>query len=467
MLIEPIMRDRVARKNKYDSRSIARDVLLATGRHPDMRALNAHLNHMAKLLGDHGGHFEVDGMRGNRSDLSTIRWDIIDPAEPVKAKLPAVAAEETADADDEDDELAHGQALSSSMRDNGDGTMTYVSVQDQLSGGKPKQRRRKRRTMPAPETATLANGNGDNRRVTVAGTTEAPAQGSPTVGYSAFRQVNADGVKKKGRPFGWRKSVHSRAAMGLPPAKSHHTPQPSGLRKAPGEKALVEPEYQVWKCRWRECGAELHNLDTLKKHVVKLHGRAGEDRQFECLWEGCRGGGEAGKGKGKARVEEEEGVAMFPDLTRWLAHVNELHLQPVAWELGDGPRGGLSDYNQNTDSEAYLSDAQGRSMTPVIRSASSGNATSRVLPTALRRADGMNKDERKAAAELAELEEHKKAVGPTMEKTGASWAIAKRKAGFLDDEDFEDEVRSEGEAWVDPDGEEDEKGQGEAGGGGA
>lgn len=92
MLVEPIMRDRVARKSTYDSRTIARDVLLATGRHPDMRPLNDHLQYLSKTLGNQGGSYDSDGSKGNRSDLATIRWDIIDPEPKFEAvKRPELA----------------------------------------------------------------------------------------------------------------------------------------------------------------------------------------------------------------------------------------------------------------------------------------------------------------------------------------------------------------------------------------
>lgn len=58
---------------------------------------------------------------------------------------------------------------------------------------------------------------------------------------------------------------------------------------------------------------------------------------------------------------------------------------------------------------------------------------------------GAGKDERVGFAELQKLKERKKAVGPTMEKTGVRLANSKRRMGFLDDENFEDFVESEGE----------------------
>lgn len=58
---------------------------------------------------------------------------------------------------------------------------------------------------------------------------------------------------------------------------------------------------------------------------------------------------------------------------------------------------------------------------------------------------GSSKDERVARAELQKLKDRKKAVGPSLEKTGVRLANDKRRMGFLDDENFEDVVESEGE----------------------
>lgn len=103
-----------------------------------------------------------------------------------------------------------------------------------------------------------------------------------------------------------------------------------------------------------------------------------------------------------------------------------------------------------TDSEAYLSDAQGRSVTPIIvpNFEDPQGASSQGLASAWKRPGHgaqLNKDERKAAAELEALEKHKRAVGPSMDRTGVRLANKKRRVGFLDDEDFEDEVESENE----------------------
>lgn len=156
------------------------------------------------------------------------------------------------------------------------------------------------------------------------------ARGTP-VGYSAFRQIGPDGqvIKKKGRPVGWRKNVHSREAQGLPaypkpPKDLSKLGRPS---KGAKEKAIVQPQWQSYHCEWQGCKAELLNLDTLKKHLVKVHGREVDGgRGYQCVWRDCDR--QPGEGGG------------FSDLEQWFSHVDHEHLQPIAWKQGDGPTGG-------------------------------------------------------------------------------------------------------------------------------
>lgn len=350
MVVEPIMRDRVARKSTYDSRTIARDILLATGRHPDMRPLNSHLNTMQKLLGDKGGMLDQSG---NKSDLATIKWDILDP-EPPKVTVPSerrhsshhgvegqngITRSTEIDGGHAEDELSsqkpgpgsvRGSALD--LRDVNANTSTNNNNPPKV----PKKRGRPpRASLPNPDGFTSVNSPMQSASSRLSGTprqTSSQPQSTPmsapsgAVGYSAFRPVDENGnqIKKKGRPVGWRKNVHSREAQGLTPKKSASAkPKPTSLP----ESQLQEPKYQVYKCRWLDCDAELHSLEVLKKHVTKVHGRpdleAGD--QYHCSWQGC-----------KLHAKH------FSDISGWLSHVDMEHLHPVAWQLGDGPRGGLS-----------------------------------------------------------------------------------------------------------------------------
>lgn len=55
----------------------------------------------------------------------------------------------------------------------------------------------------------------------------------------------------------------------------------------------------------------------------------------------------------------------------------------------------------------------------------------------------MSRDERDAEEELKKLEDRQRAVGIVMGRTGSRLANEKRRAGFLDDEDYEDEISEE------------------------
>ena len=203
----------------------------------------------------------------------------------------------------------------------------------------PKKRGRPpRSSAPTAEFLTSANSPMQSTPRAVSGTPrQISTQPQPTptmaptgtpVGYAAFRQYDQDGkeIKNKGRPVGWRKSLHSREAQGLSPKKSFSAkPKPSAPRP---EAQLQEPKYQVYKCHWLDCDAQLHSLEVLKKHVTRVHGHSDTEGEYRCRWRGCN--------------LNTEASTPFKDISGWLAHIDKDHLQAVAWKLGDGPRGGLS-----------------------------------------------------------------------------------------------------------------------------
>ena len=57
------------RRSKYNPMTIARDILLAIGDHPNMDPLNAHLDVLRR-------RFKAVGLE---SDMSTFKWDLVDP----------------------------------------------------------------------------------------------------------------------------------------------------------------------------------------------------------------------------------------------------------------------------------------------------------------------------------------------------------------------------------------------------
>ncbi|GAB7361724.1 hypothetical protein MBLNU230_g1771t1 [Neophaeotheca triangularis] len=496
LLVEPIMRDRVARRSTYDHRTIARDVLLATGRHPDMRGLNGHLSTMQKMLGEQGGMFDS----GNRADLATIRWDVLDPdppkpaaiqsreikhkgAKPAEESIVPAVNDATLDGEDADDEgdfvVPSPKALSRQQPAKDMSHAPKAQAQAPPStfplgltkAGKPRKRPgRKPRAHLAANTINASVKGRTSPSVRVNSTprqtrdhstpASAPANASASVmapsgtpvGYAQFRQLDADGnaVKKKGRPVGWRKDVHSRQAAGLTPAQpGGHGPASSGPRSkrtsTNKEASVPEPHYEIYNCEWQGCEAELHNLDVLKKHVLKVHGKPSEEDVFECLWTDCHHSTKHINRQGKA---SSTSPASFKDVSEWLKHIDRAHLLAVAWKLGDGPRGGLSETHDSEGpygSEAYLSDANGRSATPVLRANidPNGQGASQTLPS---RGFKAKKDPRAAEAELKELKSSLKAVGYELGSQGSKVVNGSSILGFLDDENFYDVVEVRGES---------------------
>jgi len=212
----------------------------------------------------------------------------------------------------------------------------------------------------------------------------------------------------------------------------------------------------VYKCQWQNCTAELHNLETLRKHVDKLHGKVAAHGGWDCLWRGC---GEKvtvrDKASGQDKIQHQH--LDFSDRNRWTEHLEIRHFGPLAWTKGDGPAAGVSgkhfhpstwriDKMINGDltdrdsemSEAYLSDAQGRQVTPRI--VVPPRASDQLWYADRPRGSGRppkKTEEQKALESQKQAENKKKTIGPGVDTGGSRLANAKRRQGFLDNEDFE------------------------------
>ncbi|KAF4549152.1 Hypothetical protein D9617_23g005670 [Elsinoe fawcettii] len=500
ILVQPLKREKAARRSTYDPRTIARDVLLATGRHPEMRPLNGHLMRLQGLLATH-----ADNVEGHKYDLSTMRWDLIDPGEPLPDSEDD-KSDNGSEADDESDSLSTSAlarpALSAPRTlDHGDGTMTMTSVtmQPTLKGhGKIKRRGRPPRNSAPGGMISLSggdNGNNGHRngqqtstpqpRKQAAGPpgsapsntnrTGTPSGGTPSAnvsGYAAFRaavpvQIDENGnpVKRRGRPVGWRKAIHSKEAQGLgssgPSTQRPKSNVPSEMKKRgrPSQKRPDEeerapsPHYNIYHCRWEDCRAELHNLDTLRKHVLKIHG-APIPNIYACRWRSCNTSRSTTTDtKGKAPASRHE----FLSINSWMSHIEKTHLLPLAQTLGDGPRSGLSDAYDSETSQAYLSDASGRIITPratpladvAEEDERQADNLAPILRRGMPRVRGVLSQEQKDDEyKLQQLEAKKLLLGPVWDKGGASLANNKRRRGFYDDEDFEEEGEADdGPEW--------------------
>ena len=108
------------------------------------------------------------------------------------------------------------------------------------------------------------------------------------------------------------------------------------IKEQSGKKTGFSPIYKVYKCGWEGCKAELHNLETLQKHVRKVHCKRVDGGDIPCLWSQC--------GKLNLVHDEISGVEkrvhrpyVFSSEALWEAHMGKQHLETFAWALGDGP----------------------------------------------------------------------------------------------------------------------------------
>ncbi|KAL9017734.1 MAG: hypothetical protein Q9185_004958 [Variospora sp. 1 TL-2023] len=97
-IVKPIDERQARKRKRYDPKTIVRDVLLAAGRHPTMQPLNYHLDGLRKTFK------HVNDV----SDLSTFRWDLIDPGDPVPAPVAQEMQPKTNAGEDEAEDDADG-----------------------------------------------------------------------------------------------------------------------------------------------------------------------------------------------------------------------------------------------------------------------------------------------------------------------------------------------------------------------
>lgn len=172
----------------------------------------------------------------------------------------------------------------------------------------------------------------------------------------------------RGRPKGWKPGMSYAEMRGKAPRGTVSRPaKPKPGQVAEGKRRGRPPRQEsppprqlylglrvpflAFLCEWEGCRAELHNLETLRRHVGAVHVAGARGR---CGWGArCREGPPLAGG----RRELEE-------------HVEERHLVPLAWHVGDGPRNtGQRGEEEGGGDElpAYLLDGEGRQVTPSVR----------------------------------------------------------------------------------------------------
>ncbi|EFQ97081.1 hypothetical protein MGYG_00124 [Nannizzia gypsea CBS 118893] len=314
-IIKPINKAKALKRSYYDPRTIARDILIAAGRHPTERPLN---HHLLKLK-------EKFQFIDYTSDLETFRWDLVDPGGPPPPKItpePLIPQPKFHPRDTSRDATS-GRQYQSLDRAPSQLRISHTINADSASP--------LRAMAPTPTRSSHASPLPTRRR-----------PGRPP------------GAKNKPKPV---PSIARHVEVAIPRA----TPQPSSNT------------YAIYECHFDSCGAKLHNFEVFRKHVLKLHSQAGED-QAVCLWTGC--------------VPTQSTPRTFS--TGGLKeHLDNVHLSPLAWKLGDGPKS-VSSGHPCFNPSSCLYDDEGRAV--VSKATTNGSTPAIILPTTWRPIRDFNKN---------------------------------------------------------------------------
>lgn len=133
--------------------------------------------------------------------------------------------------------------------------------------------------------------------------------------------------------------------------KSTPAPKKPAKEKKPPAKKIeqetideMKPSgFKVFKCRWKFCQAELHNFETLHRHVIKAHRKLAVYGGYPCHWEGCSRSPTkemkkaAAASRGPGNIVAPRVVWEFDTPEQWEKHVVQSHLEGVKNEIGIGP----------------------------------------------------------------------------------------------------------------------------------
>ncbi|PSR93977.1 hypothetical protein BD289DRAFT_451542 [Coniella lustricola] len=98
----------------------------------------------------------------------------------------------------------------------------------------------------------------------------------------------------------------------------------------------LQPSFVQLVCEWRDCGAMLNNMDTLRRHIGVAHGQQAS-KERTCQWGTCQKE-EAELGEGE--LLEPGSRITFATLQALGDHVEQDHMTPLYWHMGDGRTGG-------------------------------------------------------------------------------------------------------------------------------
>ncbi|PYH99401.1 hypothetical protein BO71DRAFT_437496 [Aspergillus ellipticus CBS 707.79] len=286
-IVQVLREEDAAEKMTYDPKSIARDVLIANGRHPTDEKLNHHLFRLRDIF----THVDYS------SDLSTFRWDLVDPVDPRDPGPPIPRPRPIAAPAPRP---APGPPASSTPVNNTHLPPPHSYLPSPRPGPHPgvqpsacpsqlvKKPHAQVSFPPRPQPQQLPP------------TSQATPQPHPRP------QPSTPSTPSTSKAAGQGGTMSGQRPRGRPPG--------SGKARQQAPVAQSPVPYQVFPCGWESCQSQMHNLEVMKKHVYKAH----VSQNLICGWKGCT-------------MKEPLPAAQLHK------HVKKDHLEAVAWKLGDGP----------------------------------------------------------------------------------------------------------------------------------
>ncbi|RHZ48343.1 putative C2H2 finger domain protein [Aspergillus thermomutatus] len=308
-IAEPLNVADAAEKLQYDPKTIARDVLIASGRHPTEAPLNHHLFRLRDVF------IGLD----TASDLETFRWDLVDPREKqannttVARDLHPVSAPPLVTS-----AIARPAQPSPIIRTDppftgAAATQQYHQQQHQQQQPQPLQLPQ---TLQASQTRPQQKSPSQpHSQKQVQPSPQPQSRSHPPPKVELQVQPPPQPQSKPGPSF----QIRTKAKPSPRPSTNMVGKRPPGRPPASSKIEVTIPitsqiPYQVYACDWENCQAELHNLEMLKKHIFKVH----VPYTLTCQWKNC------------TFRENLPAVHLYK-------HVLKEHVESIAWKLGDGP----------------------------------------------------------------------------------------------------------------------------------
>lgn len=185
-------------------------------------------------------------------------------------------------------------------------------------------------------------------------------------------------LKKRGRPYANAESAQKAREKAERKANPDAHPKKRGRPLKITHQvdiAIPEAKYVPFLCEWKGCHAELHNLETLRLHITSVHGRklVGHGKGVRiCKWGKCgikvEEADEESKSPVPILIDDDSNPKArkveFSSKKEWKEHIENAHLIPFAWHMGDGPKATCLDLKEPDAIPHWLCDSEGNQVTP-------------------------------------------------------------------------------------------------------